>query len=135
MLRSSNEGGFHTAKRVRLDRGIIPRRFRPPWHLYGESPSIPQGILMLRLACLVLSLFGAPSICAGADASVSAPPARSTAVCKTVKPATQTAVADADAEAAPPAAAQNAPVRSPNATVNPRVQGQRWHSLLPGMFR
>jgi hypothetical protein len=82
---------------------------------------------------MLLSLFGAPSICAGADASVSAPPARSSAVCKTVKPAAQTAVTEA--EAAPPAAAQNAPVRSPNATVNPRVQGQRWHSLLPGMFR
>jgi len=87
---------------------------------------------MLQVACLVLSLFGAPSICSASDASVSPPTARSTAVCKTVKPDAQ--VADMAAEA-PPAAAPNAPVQSPNAVVNPRVQGQRWHSLLPGMFR
>lgn len=92
---------------------------------------------MLRLACLLLSLSGASTICASADAAAGSPASRSAdaADCKAkVSPPTvaakavpaETPARGADGATADRGTVSGGRVRSPSS---------RWNRLLPGMFR
>lgn len=95
---------------------------------------------MLRLACLLLSLSGASTICASADAAAGSPASRS---------ADAADAADCKAKVSPPTVAAKAvPAETPargadgatadRGTVSGgrvRSPSSRWNRLLPGMFR
>ena len=89
---------------------------------------------MLRLACLVISLFGAPSLHAAGsvDAATSATSDKADCV---AAPADLSAGARSDASDAPPKVAPPTATGPTRAVSGPRVGGTRWHRLLPGMFR
>ena len=93
---------------------------------------------MLRLACLLLSLSGAPAICAADGAAVAAAPEAAGPTRCEAKPAdtAASAVAEASPSDAPTRRTEAASAR-PGASTGARVRtaNPRWHRLLPGMFR
>ena len=90
---------------------------------------------MLRLACLLLSLIGAPSICSASDAVVARPS-------PVVTPANACKGKASESTSTATAAATDAPARNGGADgtgsaaqATVRRDSPRWNRLLPGMFR
>ncbi len=91
---------------------------------------------MLRLACLLLSLTGAPTLCAATVVSAApAAPVNVAADCrpKASDPAIVAEATPVDSPARPAESA--APSSGGSVTSGVRSSNMRWQRLLPGMFR
>ena len=90
---------------------------------------------MLRLACLVISLFGAPSLQATGSIDAATSAASDQAECAAAPADLAVAGTRSDASDAPPKIVPPTATGPTRAVSDPRVGGTRWHRLLPGMFR